>query len=931
MKVLNAMDLKSGKKAEQTRIGTITQPVQFLPKAEKTDEWSAWNMDWLEWNGIKQIRRNARRLMKNYKLAKGQIDKSDYFLETDNEMRDLVETLVQEDMSALELKFYPIVPNIINVLVSEFAKRNSKVTFRGVDEYSYNEQLEQKRMQIEQTLLSKAQEQLLVKMLDAGLDPEDPEVKQQLEEQMNPENLKTLPQIQSFFDKDYRSMCEQWASHQYQVDCDRFHMDELEERAFRDMLITDREFWHFRMGEDDYDVELWNPVLTFYHKSPEARYISQGNYVGRTDMMTVSDVIDKYGYLMTEDQLKSLEAIYPIRAAGYPLQGYQNDGSYYDATKSHAWNTNMPGLAYRQLTSMMTNQPPGSDFYGSIYGGGDIVNWIMSEGEDYAPLGTAFLLRVTTAYWKSQLRVGHLTKITESGETITDIIGEDYKVTDKPVYNNLLIKNKTKDTLVFGEHIDWIWINQVWGGVKIGPNLPSYYGMNNANGVSPMYLGIDRNRIGPLKYQFKGDDSLYGCKLPVEGAVFNDRNTRSTSLVDLTKPFQIGYNIVNNQIADILVDELGTVILLDQNALPRHSMNEDWGKNNLAKAYVAMKNFQILPLDTTITNTENPLAFQHFQKLDLEQTNRLLSRVQLANYFKQQCFETIGITPQRLGQQIGQTETAKGVEQAVTGSYAQTETYFINHSDYLMPRVHEMRTDLAQYYQSRKPSVRLQYITSNDEKVNFEINGSDLLLRDLNIYCTTKANHRAVVEQMKELMINNNTTGASVYDLGNVMQAQSLAELNTALKATEKKAAKMRTEENQHQENLKQMEIEARLKEKQMQVDYETAKDEANRRRDILVAEIRAAGMAGAVDLNANAQSDFLDIMEKIKGSEEFKQNMDLQTKKEESKVAQDEAKNQIEREKMETQLALKDKDLQIAKENKNKFDKKKTDTKKKK
>lgn len=931
MQVLNAMDLKSGKKAEQTRIGTITQPVQFLPKAEKTDEWAAWNMDWLEWNGLKQIRRNARRLMKNYKLAKGQIDKSDYFVENDNEMRDLVETLVQEDMSALELKFYPIVPNIINVLVSEFAKRNSKVTFRGVDEYSYNEQLEQKRMQIEQTLLSQAQEQLLIKMIEAGMDPQDPEVKQQVEEQMNPENLKTLPQIQSFFDKDYRSMCEQWASHQYQVDCDRFHMDELEERAFRDMLITDREFWHFRMGEDDYDIELWNPVLTFYHKSPEARYISQGNYVGRTDMMTVSDVIDKYGYLMTEEQLKSLEAIYPIRAAGYPLQGYQNDGSYYDATKSHAWNTNMPGLAYRQLTSMMTNSPAFNEGYGSVYGGGDIVNWIMSEGEDYAPLGTAFLLRVTTAYWKSQLRVGHLTKITESGETITDIVGEDYKVTDKAVYNNLLIKNKTKDTLVFGEHIDWIWINQVWGGVKIGPNLPSYYGMNNANGVSPMYLGIDRNRIGPLKYQFKGDDTLYGCKLPVEGAVFNDRNTRSTSLVDLTKPFQIGYNIVNNQIADILVDELGTVILLDQNALPRHSMNEDWGKNNLAKAYVAMKNFQMLPLDTTITNTENPLAFQHFQKLDLEQTNRLLSRIQLANYFKQQCFETIGITPQRLGQQIGQTETAKGVEQAVTGSYAQTETYFINHSDYLMPRVHEMRTDLAQYYQSRKPSVRLQYITSNDEKVNFEINGTDLLLRDLNIYCTTKANHRAIVEQMKELMINNNTTGSSVYDLGNVMQAQSLAELNTALKSTERKANKIRQEESQHQENLKQMEIEARLKEKQMQVDYETAKDEANRRRDILVAEIRAAGMAGAVDLNANAQSDFLDIMEKIKNSEEFQQNINLQSQKEESKIAQDEKRNQIEREKMETSMKMKEIDLQIAKENKNKFDKKKTESKKKK
>ena len=51
------------------------------------------------------------------------------------------------------------------------------------------------------------------------------------------------------------------------------------------------------------DIEVWNPVLTFYHKSPEARYISQSNWVGRMDLMTIADIIDKYGYLMTTEQL----------------------------------------------------------------------------------------------------------------------------------------------------------------------------------------------------------------------------------------------------------------------------------------------------------------------------------------------------------------------------------------------------------------------------------------------------------------------------------------------------------------------------------------------------------------------------------------------------------------------------------------------------
>ena len=132
MQVLNALQMKSGKKAEYNRMGSITQPLQFLSKKDKNPEWTAWNMDWLEWNGLKQIRRNARRLMKNYKLAKGVIDRGDYMVEESNEMRDLVDTLTKEDPTVLELKFYPIVPNVINVLTAEFAKRNTKITFQEI-------------------------------------------------------------------------------------------------------------------------------------------------------------------------------------------------------------------------------------------------------------------------------------------------------------------------------------------------------------------------------------------------------------------------------------------------------------------------------------------------------------------------------------------------------------------------------------------------------------------------------------------------------------------------------------------------------------------------------------------------------------------------------------------------------------------------------
>lgn len=925
MKILNAIDLKNGAKAKQTRMYNVTQPLQFLPASEKDIEWAAWNMDWLEWNGLRRIRSNARRLMKNYKLAEGIIDRSDYIVEENNEMKDIVDQLSSNtEMESLELKFYPIIPNIVNTLTAEFAKRDKRVSFKALDEYTFNEIIESKKAEIENVLVQQAESKLLMNMLEQGANPEDPEIKKMMQEKLKPENLKQLPEIEDFYNKDYEVLVEKWASKQHIIDEERFHMEEMEEMAFRDKLVTDREFWHFMMMEDDYMIELWNPVLTFYHKSPSERYISNGQEVGKVEVMSIPDVIDKYGWRMTEEQLASLEMQVASYGPGYNLGGLQNDGSYYDATRSHDWNSGAPSLGYRQLIAQ--------DQF--IKNGNDVISEIMREGEDGFYFGQKNMLRITTAYWKSQRKIGHLTKIADNGQVTTAIITESYDITDKPVYNTSLIQNKTTQNLVFGEHIEWVWINQTWGGVKIGPNAPSMYGVETSTGVNPIYLGIDENVMKPLKYQFKGEHTEYGCKLPVEGRIFSDRNVQSRALVDAVKPFQIGYNIVNNQISDILIDEIGTVLMLDQNTLPQHSMGEDWGKGNLSKAYVAMKDFSILPLDTSITNTENALNFQHFQQLDLSQTQRLMSRIQLAGFFKQQAFEQIGVSPQRMGQQMGATVTATEVEQMQVGSYAQTERHFTEHSDYLMPRVHQMRTDLAQWYHSTKGSIRLQHMTSNEERVNFEINGKDLMMRDINVYCTTKANHRKVLEQMKNLAIQNNTTGASIYDLGQLMQADSLGTLNSALKAVENKAQKQRQEEMQQQQQMQQQASEQARQEKAMELDHEVREAEKERRKDILVAEIKASGFGAMQDINENNQSDFIDSMEKMKQTEQYQETIDIQRDKVGANKTQHADKMNMKREEMNLKRDMKNTDLAIAKENKNQYDKpvkKETSTAKKK
>jgi len=908
MEILNAIDLKKGKKTKKNRFGVFTQPIQFVPSDEKDDEWSKWNIDWLEWQGIKQIGSKARRIMKNYKLAKGVIDKTDYLPDVENEMTEMLETLTEGQNEALELKFYPIIPNLVNTLVSEFAKRNTRVDYRAIDEYSYNEVMDKKTEAISKVLIEYAQQKLIAKMVEMGLDPNSEEAQQQL----NPEALKKLPEIEDFYSKKYQTLAEKWAVKQHAIDVNRFKMDEMEEIAFRDSLITDSEFWHFKMLEDDYNIELLNPALSFYHKSPNVHYISQGNWAGWIDMFTIADVVDKYGYLMTAEQLESLELLHPARSARHMIDGIPNDGSLYNTDDTYESNRRS-GVDMRRHLAFVEN----------AHDPHDVVSYIVGQSEHAGNLHTVELLRVSTSYWKTQRRVGQLTKIDEDGAVITEIIDENYVVTTKPVYNKVFEKKETGDNLVFGDHIDWFWINQVWGGVKIGNNR-TIFNTETDTDFDPIYLGIDRDKPGPLKFQFRGDKTMYGAKLPIEGRVFSDRNTKSTSFVDLLKPSQIGYNICNNQIADILVDELGSVIVLDQNAIPKHSMGEDWGKNNLAKAYVAMKDFSMLPLDPSIANTESATNFQHYQVLNLEQSNRLMSRIQLANYFKAQAMEVVGLNPQRMGQQLGQINTATGIEQAMSGSYAQTETYFIQHSDHLMPRVHQMRTDLAQFYHSTKPSVRLQGMISPDERTNFEINGTDLLLVDLNVFCLTNATNRNTLEQLKQVFMSNNTTGASVYDLGELMQSDSIGSLNTILKGIETKSEERRKEEMQAAQQQQEAEIQARQQEKQMEMDHVSREKEKDRRSRLLEAEIKAAGYGAMQDMNKNNQSDFQDVLTDVRESEQYADTMNFNREKESNKKDVHQQKLDLDREKMVNESRNKQVELAIAQENKNKFDQKK-------
>jgi hypothetical protein len=209
-----------------------------------------------------------------------------------------------------------------------------------------------------------------------------------------------------------------------------------------------------------------------------------------------------------------------------------------------------------------------------------------------------------------------------------------------------------------------------------------------------------------------------------------------------------------------------------------------------------------------------------------------------------------------------------------------------------------------------------------DERKNFEINGTDLLMRDLNIFCTTKANHRAMLEQLKQIAIQNNTTGASIFDIGNVIKSESIAEVTHILKEAEKKQQAEKQQQMQSQQQMQDQMLQAKTEEARMKMEFEAAENQKDREAGIMEAQIKAAGYSAMQDTNKNEQNDYVDYMNNLQKTDQYQETMNLNQQKEASKENAHRDKMNMEQQKLNTQREIAQTQMEIARENKNKYDK---------
>ena len=745
----------------------------------------------------------------------------------------------------------------INELVGEISKRPDAFRVKAFDDDSKAEELEFKTQLLQDYVISQAKRKILEKAAFDGEEISDEELQE-----------KTLEQVKDELDS-YTSIAEKWANHILTAEKAEFVLKEKSEDAFRDLLISSREFFH--IYEDNsktgFNVEVANPKNTWFLTTPDRKYISdttgrsQGAYAaGTVQVMELSEIIESIPDLTKEeiDHLRSSLQDYGLinvreSNLGNPNAIPGNDSIQYDTFDPLVLQTRMI------IESEMKENNDGlQDFLG-------LTSNVSSFGYKYV---------VVRGYWISKKKIGKVIYTDEMGNEQSMLVDEDYK-------------SKTIPTEI---SLEWGWINQWYQGTKIGPDI----------------------------YHIKPYNLLPYC--PIIGQVFEVKNTEAKSLVDMMKPFQVLYNVCMNQLYKLLEKEVGKVQLMSIRHIP---IPKDGDAQDALDIWeMEARNRGVVFVDDSPENLKSPSSFNQYTSLDLTRTQEIQARYTLAQQLKNECWELIGMSRQRLGS-VQASESATGTNAAITQSYAQTEPLFVAH-EYVLGQLYQSIIDAALYVESKKPQSTISYITSEGESAFVSVNGTDLRFRDLKVFLTNRPEDRQMFNEIRGLSQAVIQNGGSLHDVIELYSTNSMRQMKQVFKKLKDRQEglqnaqlQQKQQEIEQTQQIAQAQIEAaqaQAEERLANENYQAELDRINKKEIALIAAESKSGPLS--DLDTSGTPDVLEIdklaMAQSKAERDYQAKMmDVQSKNQ--LAAQ---KLEIEREKLKIARENQANDLAVAKEN---------------
>ena len=907
-----------------------SMPWQMVDLEDKTQEWKEWVADYFEWVGLRQVMGKAKRIIKNRRMAVGILDMEDYIsgVSATDEYNYMNNYMPPTEVTDPLKKFYGIIPPFIKVLDGEFLKRDLSVFVTCTDRQTQSEKLEVKMEKVNSIVMeyAMAQKEKALQKLGLSLVPDEqiqqlpPDQQQQAQQQNEQYNsemdvAKKLAESQSKYKK-YRHVFEQFGQLVINKDYERFHMAELEREAFIETLCNAEQAWHIDMMEDGYKVEFLDNAFTFHHESRNVKYYSQGDYFGWFDDVTAGDIINKVGRRLKQHHFDQLQNSVKnlneggLHTGGLGLltddqKGFPN--AYYDSTKPYPQSTgNVPMAQLMQNEAIKSISQNTINFSSSELG--NIVG-----GNNRLSFDEPKMYRMMRLYFRSQRKIGWLTKKDRSGVVkFQGWIDEHYIPTIDAVYDNELVKTNSLENLIYGEHIDWEWANEWRHTIKISSNFAHpFWKTKGLISFDPIYIDGD-----PIKYHFAGSrDNPFEVEPPFEGTQYKMKGVRPVPFVEQVAPLQILHNIAMNRIPDIMFDDDGLVLAINELSAITNRPGIEASADPLEDLVNNIKKNKIISykVDREIISQQGNSAPIIPQVLNLSRINEGLQYFQLAQNIKSMAGEVLGIAPQRLSQSKP-GETATATQAGINYSESQTEPLFHQHIVEFMPRIYEKMIEAAQYYCTISESARAFYQTSDEGNAFLEVENMEGSFRKYHLKCTSDIKQKEIKAKLEQIFMQNTRSDTDMYDVALGVTNSSPSEIMENLRLAKIKKEQQQEEQYKREQEAQKQAEEAAIAQQREQQAFIEKENELNRQSAEDIATTRALGglqsdndTNGQLDAYQNLQAQMKQMQINLNNDHvEKKQLFDM--KKHNDDVAFKDrqllAKNSIEQKKLAVALA---------------------------
>ena len=832
-------------------------PDQFKTEKEKMDEsWIKNTMDYFANKSYAEYVKNRDTFVKNYDLVKGILRMEDFY-QSAPQVKSFTDMLTADLELPAYVKMYSIITTPLNELVGEISKRPDSFRVKAFDDDSRSEELEFKTGILQEYVINEAKQKILEKASIQGQEIPEEDLQKM-----------TIQEVQDELDS-YTSVAEKWANHVLTCQKADFTLKEKSEDAFRDMLISAREFYH--IYEDNsklgYNIEVANPKNTWFLSTPDRKYVSdptgraQGAYAaGTVQVMELSEIIESIPDLTKDeiDHLRSSLQDYGLINVRESNLGNPNAGNGIDSVQYDTYDPLVLQTRMMIESEMKQNDDGLQDFLG-------LTSNVSSFGYKYV---------VVRAYWISKKKIGKLIYLDEMGNEQSTLVDEGYKSGTIPTQISL----------------EWGWINQWYQGIKIGPDI----------------------------YHIKPFKLLNYC--PIIGLVHEIKNTEAKSLVDLMKPFQVLYNVCMNQLYKLLEKEIGKVQLMSIRHIP---IPKDGDAQDALDIWeMEARNRGVVFIDDSPENLKSPSSFNQFRDIDMTRTQEIQSRYTLAQQLKNECWELVGMSKQRMGS-VSASETATGTNTAITQSYSQTEPLFVAH-EYVLGQLYQAIIDASLYIEAKKPQSTISYITSEGESAFVQVNGTDLKFRDLKVFLTNRPEDQRMFSEIRGLSQAVLQNGGSLHDIIELYSTNSVRQMKKVFKTLKERQQQLEDQKmQQQQQQLEQQQQIAQAQiaqaqqmqaEKMAHDDYQNELDRINK---VQIAMINAESKAGPLsDIDESGTADVLEMNKLSAETNKASREYEAQMKEIQSKNSIAAQKVAIDNRKIDVDLKNQDNDLKIAKIN---------------